>query len=309
MPRGNCLSRSCSIKRRPSLQGTPSRSIHYESTARWRSNPIVLNQYAPYYQDQVLFNIEDGNLDLSTGYQYIKTDKDTSTKLSGLSLALKSIKLKKKDEPEEFLSVPLLTVRNTGVDLNQKTVTVGEVSTEKGSLLVQRFKGGKLNLQSLFPEPAKKEENQGKKEEIPAQERTGQAEKPWLIKVGKVGLDQYHVGVKDLTPEEPVTIEAEAIQLQAENLSTAKDSTGQASLSLVLNKNGNISLSGPVGIDPLSADLKVTLKDLDLLPYQPYFTDQVKITLTDGRLSTTGNLQLKDETGKGIKSCTREILH
>ena len=128
-----------------------------------------------------------------------------------------------------------------------------------------------------------------------------QAEKPWLVKVGKVSLDQYRVGVKDLTPEEPVTIEAEAIQLQAENFSTAKNSTGQASLSLVLNKNGNISLSGPVGIDPLSADLKVNLKDVDLLPYQPYFTDQVRITLTDGQMSTTGNLQLKDETGKGIQ--------
>ena len=115
-----------------------------------------------------------------------------------------------------------------------------------------------------------------------------QAEKPWLVKVGKVSLDQYRVGVKDLTPEEPVTVEAEAIQLQADNLSTAKNSTGQASLSLVLNKNGNISLSGPVGIDPLSADLKVNLKDLDLLPYQPYFTDQVRITLTEGQTLNHG---------------------
>ena len=262
---------------------------------------VVLNQYAPYYQDQVLFNIEEGSLDLSTGYQYSKTDKDTITKLSGLSLALKSLRLKKKEEPEEFLNIPLLTVQNTGVDLNQKTVTVGEVSTQKGSILVQRLKDGKLNLQSLFPEPAKKEEKQEKKEEKPTQEKVEQAEKPWLVKVGKVSLDQYRVGVKDLTPEEPVTVEAETIQLQANNLSTAKNSTGQVSLSLVLNKNGNISLSGAVGIDPLSADLKVTLKDLNLLPYQPYFTDQVRITLTDGQLSTTGNLQLKDETGKGIQ--------
>ncbi len=262
---------------------------------------IALNQYAPYYQDRVLFNIEEGSLDLSTSYQYSKTDKDTSTKLSGLSLAVKSMRLKKKEEPEEFLSIPILTVQNTGVDLNQKTVTVGEVLTQKGSLLLQRFKGGKLNLQSLFPEPAKKEEKQGKTEELPVQGTAGQTEKPWLIKVGKVGLDQYRVGVKDLTPEEPVTMEAEAIRLQAENLSTAKNSTGQASLSLVLNKNGNISLSGPVGIDPLFGDMKVILKNLDLLPYQPYFTDQVRIILTDGRLSTTGNLRLKGEPGKDIQ--------
>jgi uncharacterized protein involved in outer membrane biogenesis len=255
---------------------------------------VALNQYAPYYQDQVLFNIEDGSLDLSTSYQYSKADKDTITKLSGLSLALKSLRLKKKEEPEEFLNIPLLTVQNTGVDLNQKAVTVGEVSTQKGFILVQRFKDGKLNLQSLFPEPAKKEEKL-------AQEKMGQTEKPWLLSVGRVSLDQYKVGVKDLTSEEPVILDAEAIQLLAENFSTAKNSTGQASLSLILNKKGGISLSGPVGIDPLSANFKVTLKDIDLRPYQSYFADRVRIVLTDGHLSASGNLQLKDEPGKGVQ--------
>jgi hypothetical protein len=262
---------------------------------------LVLNKYAPYYQEKILFNVEEGGLDLSTRYQYSKTDKDTIAKLSGLSVLLKALKLKKRDEQETFVDIPILTIQNTGVDLNKKEISVGEFSTQKGALLVRRLKDGKLNLQSLFAQPAKKEEKQGKKEQVPAQERAEQAEKPWLVKMGKVSLDQYRVGVQDLTPEEPVTIEAEAIQLQAENLSTAKNSRGQASLSLVLNKSGNLSLSGPVGIDPLYADLKVTLKDFNLLPYQPYFTDRVKIVLTDGHLSTTGNLQLKDETGKGIQ--------
>ena len=262
---------------------------------------IILNRYAPYYQDLVLFTIEEGSLDLSTGYRCSKTDRDTSTKLSGLSLALNSLRLKKKEEAEEFLNLTLLTVRNTEVDLDEQTVTIGAVSTQNGSLLVQRFKEGKLNLQSLFPESVKKEELQAKTERPLAREMATQAAKPWLVKVGKVDLDQYRVAVKDLTLEEPVTMDVEAIQFHAENFSTAKDSPGQASLSFVLNKDGNISLSGPVGIDPLSADLKVNLKDIGLLPYQPYFAGQVKITLTDGRLSTAGNLQLKDEPGKGIQ--------
>jgi hypothetical protein len=258
---------------------------------------IPLKKYSPYYQDQILFNLEEGSLDLSTSYQYSKTDKNTTRKLSGLTLALKSLRLKKQEESEEFLNIPILTVQNTGVDLNQKTVTVEGISTQKGSILVQRLKGGELSLQSLFPESVEKE----KKEEVPVQRKAEQAEKPWLLKVGKIRLDQYRVRLRDLTPEEPVTIEAEAIQFKADNLSTVKNSIGQASLSLILNKNGNISLSGAVGIDPLSADLKVSLKDVDLLPYQPYFADRVRITLEDGQLETAGNLQLKDETGKGIQ--------
>jgi hypothetical protein len=262
---------------------------------------LVLNKYAPYYQEKILFNVEEGGLDVSAKYQYSKTDKDTIAKLSSLSVLLKDLKLKKRDEQETFVDIPILTIQNTAVDLNQKEISVGEFSTRKGALFVRRLKDGKLNLQTLFPESAKKEENQRTKEQVTGEERAVQTEKPWLLKAGKVSLDQYQVVVQDLTPGGPVTIEGEAIQLQAENLSTAKNSTGQASLSLVLNKNGNISLSGRVGVDPLSADLKVILKEVDLLPYQPYFAEQVNIILTDGRLSTTGNLQLRRETGKDIQ--------
>ena len=260
---------------------------------------LILNKYAPYYQDSILFNIEQGDLDLSTNYQYSKTEKDTVTRLSGLSLALKTMRLKKKNESEDFLNIPLFSIQNTGMDLNQKELSIGNISTQGGALLVQRLKDGKLNLQTLFPEPAKSEKKP--EEEKPVQEKAATVEKPWVVKLGKVNVDQYRVGVTDLTLEEPVTIDAEAIQLKADNLSTAKNRKGNASLSLVLNKTGTVSVSGPVGIDPLLADLTLNLKEIDLRPYQPYFADKVKITLTDGDLSTAGRLQIKDEEGKGVQ--------
>ncbi len=260
---------------------------------------LILNKYAPYYQDSILFNIEQGDLDLSTNYQYSKTEKDTVTRLSGLSLALKTMRLKKKNESEDFVNIPLFSIQNTGMDLNQKELSIGNISTQGGSLLVQKLKDGKLNLQTLFPEPAKSEKKP--EEEKPVQEKSATVEKPWLVKVGKIDVDQYRVGVTDLTLEEPVAIDAEAIQLKADNLSTAKNSKGNASLSLVLNKTGTVSVSGPVGIDPLLADLTLNLKEIDLRPYQPYFADKVKITLTDGAISTTGRLQVKDEEGKGVQ--------
>jgi uncharacterized protein involved in outer membrane biogenesis len=260
---------------------------------------IVLNKYSPYYQENILFNIEEGTLDVYTNYQYSKTEKDTVTRLSGLSLALKTLRLKKKNEPEDFLNIPLFTIQNTEMDLNRRELSIGNLSTQGGALLVQKLKDGKLNLQTLFPEPAKSEKKP--EEEKPVQEKAATDGKPWVVKLGNINVDQYRVGVKDLTPEEPVTIDAEAIQLKADNLSTAKNSKGNASLSLVLNKTGTVSVSGPVGIDPLLADLTLNLKEIDLRLYQPYFTDKVKITLTDGSISTTGRLQVKDEEGKGVQ--------
>jgi hypothetical protein len=38
---------------------------------------VPLKKYSPYYQDRILFNIEQGDLDLFTNYQYSKTEKET----------------------------------------------------------------------------------------------------------------------------------------------------------------------------------------------------------------------------------------
>ena len=187
---------------------------------------LVLNKYAPYYQDNVLFNIEQGDLDLFTNYQYSKTEKDTVTRLSGLSLALKTMRLKKRNEPEDFLNIPLLTVQNTGMDLNQKELSIGSLSTQGGALLVQRLKDGKLNLQTLLPEPAKSEKKP--EEEKPVQEKAATVEKPWVVKLGKVTVDDYRIKSEDQGPPEPVTLSIDDLRLRADNLSTAENQKGNA---------------------------------------------------------------------------------
>jgi hypothetical protein len=92
------------------------------------------------------------------------------------------------------------------------------------------------------------------------------------------------------------------IELKANNLSTAEGQKGNASLALRLNQRGTISTEGTVGINPISANLKMSLKDIEVKPFQPYFTDKVKITVTDGALSTTGNFALGYSGKKELKA-------
>jgi uncharacterized protein involved in outer membrane biogenesis len=263
---------------------------------------IILKKYAPYYQDSILFDIEEGDLDVSTNYQYNKRDKDSEAKLSGLSASLRTLKLKKREEQEGFLNIPILTIQNTGLNLNQKEVSIGDFSTQKGVVLVKRLKDGKLNLQTLFPEPVKREERQEKTEERSTQENAGQAEKPWVVKLGKISVDGYQIKGEDQTTAEPVTIMMDEIQLKTNNLSTAEGQIGNASLALRLNQRGTISTEGAIGINPISANLKMSLKEIEVKPFQPYLTDKVKITVTDGALSTTGNLTLGSSDKKELKA-------
>ncbi len=260
---------------------------------------VILNKYAPYYQDSLLFDILEGELDFSTSYQYKKTEREAVTKVMNLSTSLRHLRLKKRGEPETFLDIPTLMVKNTGIDLNQKEISIGEFSTQKGMLFVRRDKDGKLNLQSLLSEPAAQE---GRREPQPIQEKAKPAEKPWLIKVGQIAVDDYTIKAEDQAPAEPVNLLIDQLRLRADRLSTAEGQKGGGSLGLRLNQKGTISTEGTVGLNPVSASMKLNLKEIEVKPLQPYFTENVKISVTDGAVSTEGNFALIFSDKDGLRT-------
>ncbi len=116
---------------------------------------VPLKKYSPYYRDNVLFDIEDGRLDLSTRYRYATGGKEPELNLSGLSVTLKALRLRKAGENQDFVKVPNFTIKETDVDLTKRELRIGNLSTEKGELLVKRLSNGDLNLLTLTsPAPA-----------------------------------------------------------------------------------------------------------------------------------------------------------
>lgn len=254
----------------------------------------VVKKYSPYYMDSILFDIEDGRLDFSTRYQYEKGKKEPIISLSGMSANLGSLRLKKRDEKEDFLKVPIISLKDTQLNLTLKELKLGSFFTEKGMLTFNRLSNGEFDLEKLFP-PSPPKQEQAK--QAPSKER----EKPWLVTVGKVSLDQYTIKAEDRTTADLITLVADQINLKAENLSTAKGQRGNASLALRLNQKGTVSANGPFGINPIFGNLKMDLKGIDIRSLQPYFSDRVKIIVEDGNFSTAGNLLFSEQEGKGVQ--------
>jgi hypothetical protein len=255
---------------------------------------LSLRQYAPYYQDKILFDIESGDVDLAARYQYVKGKKETITKATGITASVKTLQLKKRGEGEQFLTIPALSIRNTGIDLMKNEVAVGEFATENGSVLIRRLKNGEINLLGLLPPAAKKTEK-------PEEKPESQTVKPWVVKLGRLTVDQYRLKWEDQVPSEAVQILLNEIGVKGENLSTAKGEKGRLSLALRLGQKGRVTVGGGVAIDPLSAELEVGVQEVEIRPVQPYFTDRVRIIVTDGNFSTSGNLSLNTEEGKGVR--------
>lgn len=261
---------------------------------------VPVNRYAPYYTKQVLFDIEDGIVDLSTKFAYAKDEHGTQATLSGLTTTLKSLRLKKRGEKDDFLKVPLFAVKQIDLDLAKQTVTIGEVTTSKGWASVRREKDGTINVATLTP-PTSTVTTEKKAAAGPPTRKTETQQKvvleppppPWAVIVKKIAFDQYAVRFDDQMPPQPVTMVAEPVSLTAENFSTEKNSKLNTAVRLTLNKTGTLAVSGPVSLDPFSATLKVSGKNLDVLPLRPYFADQLKIAVTSGAASADGTLALQ----------------
>jgi uncharacterized protein involved in outer membrane biogenesis len=260
---------------------------------------VLLKKYSPFYRDNILFDIEDGRLDLSTRYRYAKGGKEPEVNLSGISVTLNALRLKKAGENEDFVNIPNLLINETDLDLTKRELKIGNFSTQKGKLLVKRSSNGDVNLLKLIP-PASATEEPSK--ELKAGGKPINPEIPWLISLRQILIDNYTVLIEDQTTREPVTLTVQSVKLKGENISTAKNSKARLSVSLLLNGKGAVSTVGTIGIEPLSADLKTELRGIEIAPFQSYFTDKVKMTVTGGAISTTGNLSFTSTEKKETKA-------
>ncbi len=247
---------------------------------------IKLKKYSPYFPENLLFDIEDGRLDMITGYDVAMAGNDLAVKLSGLSSTLSSLRMKKRAEKEDFLNIPLISVKKTDIDLSKREVTVGDLSTDKGVLKVKRLQDGSVNLLSLFA-PEQQDKSSGQ-----MQVKKGKGEKTWKITLKRIRADRYTVKTQDLAPAQPVEMTADKIRFRGENISTGKNSKGRIAISFKVGDAGSVSANGTVIVDPAAADLKVEVKDFDIVPLQPYFTDRVKILVTSGSISSKGALSV-----------------
>jgi flagellar motor protein MotB len=265
---------------------------------------VPLKKYAPYYRKMVLFDVADGELGLRTRYSYTGSGETAAARLSDMAISLSSLILKKRDEKADFLKVPSFAVKEAEVDLSKRELVIGEVDAEKGAVVVDRHKDGTLNLATLLPESPKgpaKTAGRGK----------GTTASPWLVTLKKISADDFTVKMEDSVPPSPVSYSVSAIGLKGENITTAKGIMGSVSLGCRLGRRGSLKASGKVGIDPVAVQAKIALKGVEIVPFQPYFTDRVKILVTDGAVSTGGDLSLKYAGGGMTASYkgTASLLH
>ena len=257
---------------------------------------IALAHYLPYIPMKLNFTVPSGALDVNAKLAFIRyKDKGPSMELTGI-IGFRDIGL------DDLENKPILRLSSVNIDLGSlkplsKNFHIAKVILQSPDVAVKRGKDGKINLQSLVGEETK---SATPKEATTPSTPNKDSGGPLLL-VDRFQILDGKLSFYDAAPAEPVTLNINNLTLQGDNLSTAKENQGTISLALALEKQGTISLKGPVSIVPLKAELAVETKKIALSPFQPYFTDKVKIHITNGSFSADGNLGVIDSGVAGLK--------
>ena len=262
----------------------------FAANGQFEIKNLVLKKYAPYYGKMVRFDIEDGKLGLASGFSYDGDEKHGAENLSGMSVNLSGLKLRKRDEKKDFLSVPVFIVNGADIDLLNRKIGVAEVKTEKATLIASRQKNGAMNITGLMaPAPTGRGAQRRRK---------GASAQKWLFNLKKFSADNYRVNFEDMMPAVPVKYVITRINLRGENMSTARGSKANIFLSCMPGGKGSFKARAIVGTNPAAVSARLDLKGLEIIPFQPYFTNNVKILVTSGNISGRGELRLRYPGGK-----------
>jgi hypothetical protein len=264
---------------------------------------LALGRYSPYYGDLVLFDVTRGTLDLRTEYTFARSEEGDRFLLNGLEAALNGLRLRQRGEKEDFLDIPAFTVKGTRIDPARREIVVGEVSTEKGRIAIRRDVDGKLNVARLVPGTGAGEaRGSAPGEGGTAPGKRDAAEKPWSVTVKKASVDRYGVRFDDVSTTPDVSLSLDGIRLRAENATTEKGRKGAFSFSTGYGGKGKLSLGGSFSLDPilLAGRLKASRLPVGLL--QPYWTDSVKVLVSDGDVSAEGAVRVSAQADGRLRA-------
>jgi flagellar motor protein MotB len=184
--------------------------------------------------------------------------------------------------PSDMLKLPALSVSGISLDAAQQNVAVEAITAEGCSVLIKRGAGGDLTTQA-FTQPATAAEEQ----DPPAS--GGPA---WVTPIKKISLQQCSFEGERLTEEEESNFTLDDMTIDVRDMSTQAAAKSQIDLSCRVNKGGTVAVKGDFGLTPLSANLNLNVKEIDMAEFQPFIAGVMNATLAGGSLSTTGTLKL-----------------
>ena len=240
--------------------------------------------YLAYVPHEMNITVPSGKLDVQSTITFSMTPAKTPSVVVAGNVTLRDFVLQDRGKTP-VAGLKRLDVVMTALEPLQSKFHFAKIALDAPELNVRRNKDGVISLTTLMER--KKEED---KPAAPPEKKPEAPEKalPTLI-LDEFDLRGGKIAYRDDVPPEPINSTIHDLAIKGEKISTLKDSPGKLSISMDLNKGrGAVAVSGPVGLNPIFANLNVDVKRIRIRPFQEYFTDKFRVNFTDGDISAKG---------------------
>jgi len=269
------------------------------SAGRFRVGGLRLKTYSTYSHDFARFEIVDGLFDVAADYRLAFNPGGQDLEVSNAVVHLDNLKLKDPSTGEIVVSVPAFSVTDARASLSQQTVWAGLVKTADGSILVRRNHDGAINLLSLIdlkPQAAAQVSN------------VVQTVIPWKAGADEVAIVNYAIKVEDKTPEKAVNLSLDKLNVDLKNVSDVPKAAATLSISMRYQETGTLAVNGNATFIPLTADLGISLSNVDLRPITPYVSQEARLLITGGAVDMHGRARyMAGKAGEPMASLTGDM--
>ncbi|MFJ7110452.1 DUF748 domain-containing protein [Pseudomonas sp. NPDC098740] len=252
----------------------------------------------PYVRDSVPLDLENGTLNLSTDYK-LNLSKETELLLSNVAVSVAPFNIKAPDG-RPLAKLGRLDISETTVDLAKQQVVVGKIRSQKLETWATLEADGQLDWQKLFASQPSKPAVKANAEpaSTPAAADSPKPDpappsKPWQVLLKDVQLRDYQVHLADRKAQPAVALDVGPLNLDLQNFDSLNGSPFNLKLDTGVGKQGKITADGVVNLAPVSAQLKVQTKDIDLRVAQSYINPFIRLELRSGMLGSDLAVDLK----------------
>lgn len=239
------------------------------------------------FLQQILpMEITDGQLGLQVDYALSEAPDGLQTTLNSGNVEIKQLEITAKNQGKPLLRLADLAIGGINVDVHQQQIGIASLSSSDAVIKAWLQADGVLNYQALFAGDSS----------APAAQTVSPppatVDKPWLIKLDELALNNYAIDFTDLTLKTPVELQLSELNCKLQKFDSRENGKLPVQFSSRFNRSGSLKIDGDMSLEPFAANVGLDIKNINLKVFQPYLEPHLKLELVDGDFSGQGNLHL-----------------
>ncbi|MDR3220885.1 MAG: DUF748 domain-containing protein [Candidatus Accumulibacter sp.] len=185
----------------------------------------------------------------------------------------------------ESLKVDSFAVKEGKLDLAKRRDSIGDVHLESARALITRLADGRVE----WIEPPTLRLAASAHEDASAS---------WTAEVAKFTGKGVGIRFEDAAVSPKATQSIEDLDFELSGVSTEPERMAEVKTAFKFNRKGQVAVDGKLGIMPLDADLNLSVKTIDILPLQAYFSDRLNVGIKRGHVTADARMQLRWRAGE-----------